>query len=356
MRASTTTTHTRISRANRRMAQDILPIGKLPVELLSRFLKELPSDNPDVIVGPGIGMDAAVIRVGDEQLVLKTDPITFATDDIAFYLVTINANDIACMGGIPKYLLATFLLPQGATTPESANGIFSRLKEACAQNSITLVGGHTEITHGIDRPVAIGFMVGTIGRHGIIRSSAARPGDAILLSKGIPLEATSLLAREFGHRLDLDEESLRIARNLIYEPGIGVARDAQIALDAGGVSAMHDPTEGGLATGLSEVASASGCGLEVFLESIPRIELSEKILNAFSMDPLGALASGSLIVCCRHENADGILAAWRGAGIKGARIGVMTPSKDLVLHRGGKPGPLPQFRSDEITKAFQDWG
>jgi len=334
------------------MAEDKLPIGKLPVELLSQFLKELATTDPDVIVGPGIGMDAAVIRFGQEQLVFKTDPITFATDDIAWYLVTVNANDIACMGGIPKYLLVTFLLPQGATTRDGAHAVFSRLKEACAANGITLVGGHTEITYGIERPIAIGFMIGTLSGHGIIRSSGAKPGDAVLLSKGIPIEATALLAREFAGKLGLDEVTLKQAQNLIYDPGIGVTRDARIALETGGVTAMHDPTEGGLATGLFELAGASGCGMEVHLEHIPLIALAEKILPVFSIDPLGALASGSLIVCCRPEYAQAILAAWSQAGICGANIGTITSSQGLILYRDGKQTPLPQFRTDEITKAF----
>ncbi len=334
------------------MARDVLPIGKLPVDLLRRFLSELPAENPDVIVGPGIGMDAAVIRFGDERLVFKTDPITFATDDIAWYLVTINANDVACMGGVPKYLLTTFLFPQGATTPEGAQAVFSRLLQACSEHGITLVGGHTEITHGIDRAIAVGFMIGTLSSHGIIRSSGAKPGDAILLSKGIPLEATALLAREFAGRLDLDPEALKRAQNLIYTPGISVVRDARIALESGGVSAMHDPTEGGLATGLAELAAASGCGLEVHWDRIPLMELSGKILGAFSMDPLGSLASGSLLVCCRPDTAGAILAAWELSGIPGARIGSMTSSDRLILYRDGKAEALPEFKADEITKAF----
>lgn len=226
------------------MADDTLPLGKLPVPLLRQFLNGLPGDNPDVVVGPGIGEDAAVIRFGETMLVFKTDPITFAVDDIAWYLVTINANDIACMGGIPEYLLVTFLLPQGSTTPQSAQALFSSLTSACERNAVTLVGGHTEITRGIDRPIAIGFMVGTLSQHGVIRSSDARPGDAILLSKGIPIEATSLLAREFPGKLGLDDAALRRAQNLIYDPGISITRDALIALSCGGVTAMHDPTEG----------------------------------------------------------------------------------------------------------------
>ena len=334
------------------MADETLPLGKLPIPLLRRVLSDLPADNPDVIVGPVIGEDAAVIMFGETMLVFKTDPITFAVDDIAWYLVTINANDIACMGGIPEYLLVTFLLPQGSTTPQSAQALFTSLTNACEKNAVTLVGGHTEITHGIDRPIAIGFMVGTLSQHGVIRSSGARPGDAILLSKGIPIEATSLLAREFPGKLNLDEAALRQAQNLIYEPGISVTRDALIALSCGGVTAMHDPTEGGLATGLSELASASGCGVEVHGESIPLIALADRILPSFSIDPLGALASGSLVVCCSPESVEAILAAWDQAGIPGTRIGTMTASPELLLYRGGKPEPLPAFPADEITKAF----
>lgn len=334
------------------MADDTLPLGKLPIPLLRRFLGELPAGNPDVVVGPGIGEDAAVIRFGETMLVFKTDPITFAVDDIAWYLVTINANDIACMGGIPEYLLVTYLLPQGSTTPESAHALFTSLIRACEKNAVTLVGGHTEITHGIDRPIAVGFMVGTLSQHGIIRSSGARPGDAVLLSKGIPIEATSLLAREFPDRLDLDDETLRRAQNLIYEPGISVTKDALVALSCGGVTAMHDPTEGGLATGLAELAAASGCGMEVHAGNIPLIDPAARILPVFSMDPLGALASGALLVCCRPERAEAILAAWDQAGIPGSRIGTMAGEPGLVLHRDGTAGPMPSFAADEITKAF----
>lgn len=116
---------------------------------------------------------------------------------------------------------------------------------------------------------------------------------------------------------------------------------------------MHDPTEGGLATGLSELAGASGCGVEVHMESIPVIDLAKKILSVFSIDPLGALASGSLIVCCKPEKAGAILTAWKEVGILGALIGTMTSSPALILTQDGKPEELPEFKADEITKAFK---
>ena len=352
MRASTTTALTHISKVKRSMTKDALPLGKLPLPLLQKFLRDLPVSDPQVIVGPGIGLDAAVLKFGKETLIFKTDPITFATEDIAWYLVTINANDIACMGGIPRYLLVTCLLPQGITTPETASAIFSGLIRACTSHGITLVGGHTEITYGIDRPIAIGFMVGTLSDYGLVQSSGAKPGDAILLSKSIPIEATSLLAREVPERLALDKDTISRAQRLIYEPGISVVRDARIALESGGVTAMHDPTEGGLSTGLLELASASGCGIEVHMERIPILDLASEILPIFSIDPMGALASGSLLVCCSPESAPQILKAWEQASIGGAIIGRITSGSDLILYREGKPHPLPLFTTDEITKVF----
>jgi hydrogenase maturation factor len=334
------------------MDEEALPLGKLPLPLLQRFLNELPVHDPDVLVGPGIGEDAAIIRFGDQNLVFKTDPITFAVEDIAWYLVTINANDVACMGGIPRYMLVTMLLPQGTTTPGTAHKIFSGLKEACVCHGISLVGGHTEITHGIDRPIAVGFMIGVLSEYGMVRTSGARPGNVILLSKSIPLEATSLLAREVPERLGLDKETLSRARRLIYEPGISVVKEARIALAQGGVTAMHDPTEGGLATGLLEIATASGSGLEVIYESVPVLDLSRAVLEPFSIDPLGALASGSLLVCCEEEGGRKILSAWKEASIEGTIIGRITESKELTLIKEGKPFPLPVFRADEITKVF----
>lgn len=309
-------------------------------------------DDKNVVVGPGIGQDAAVIRFGEQVLVFKTDPITFATDSISWYLVTINANDISCMGGVPKYMLVTYLLPEAKTTASMVEDLFAGLRQACSAIGVTLVGGHTEITHGLERPVAIGFMIGTLLGDSVIRSSGARPGDAVLLSKSIPIEAVSLIAREMPDRAGLDKEDITEAQNLIYRPGISIVPEARIALDTGGVSAMHDPTEGGLATGLHEISQASGCGITVYSEKIPVHPLAQKILPAFSIDPLGALASGSLLVCCSHKNAGGILNAWKRAGITGAIIGEVTKERDTVLYSGGRAYDLPVFAADEITKIF----
>lgn len=325
-----------------------LPLGKLPLHLLEPLLKGLTLADPDVLVGPGIGQDAAVIRVGDKKLIFKTDPITFLAEDIAWYLITVNGNDIACMGGTPRYLLVTMLLPEGIAAAE-VERLFSDLRQACGAAGITLIGGHTEVTFGIDRPIAIGFMIGYLEGE-IIGAAGARPGDTVLISKAVPLEAMSILARQVPERLGLDEATLQRARHLIHDPGISVVREAAIAA-AIGVTAMHDPTEGGLATGLIELAHAGGCGIEVDYDRIPVLDIAGKVLPALGIDPLGAIASGALLVCCRPEKAGAILDAWRDAGIQGTAIGRITQAGTRML-KDGRTLPLPEFPRDELTRVI----
>ncbi|MCD6281454.1 MAG: AIR synthase family protein [Deltaproteobacteria bacterium] len=332
--------------------KDTLPVGKLPMKLLDQLLKRIPMEDPDILVGPGLGEDAAVINVGGETIILKTDPITFATKDLASYLVAVNSNDIACMGGIPRYILVDLLLPEEKTTYSIVEAIFNDIISTCKEYGITILGGHTEITHGIDRPIATGFMVGYSPDGRIVRTSGARPGDVLLLSKGIPIEALSILAREKADHLDLDCTILEEARNLIKDPGISVLKEARIAIEKGEVSAMHDPTEGGIATGLLEIARACGHGLEVYMDKIPIMEHTHDILGPFSMDPLGSISSGALIVCCSKESARAILDAWQAASITGSIIGYIREDKRCLLHRDGKIQDLPEFPRDEIAKAF----
>ena len=172
-----------------------MDVGKLPMEVLARLLSGTAQADPRVLQGPGIGADAAVIDMGDRLLIAKADPVTFATDRIGWYAVQVNANDIACMGGVPKWFLATVLLPEGA--PESlAVEVHEQITEACEALGVTLVGGHTEITYGLRRPIVSGQMLGEATRDTVVWPGGARPGDALILTQGIAIEGTSVLAHE----------------------------------------------------------------------------------------------------------------------------------------------------------------
>ncbi|MDP2661801.1 MAG: AIR synthase family protein [Dehalococcoidia bacterium] len=329
-----------------------LKLGKLPPELLRRLLSRLPLD-PRVLIGPGIGEDAAVISMGDRLLVAKTDPVTFATEDIGWYAVQVNANDIAVMGGEPRWFLATALLPEGATSG-LAESIFIQIEAACTSLGISLVGGHTEVTQGLDRPILVGCMLGEATPETLLPTSGAKLGDDIILTKGIAIEGTATLALEYGPFLStrgVDPELIRRATRFLYDPGISVVKDALTARRAAPVHAMHDPTEGGLSTGLYELAQASGLGLEIDTSQITVFQETQTICDWLGLSPLGLLASGALILASPESSSVPIIEALDQAGIPARVIGrLVEREKGFRTVGPGGEGFLPAFIRDELAR------
>lgn len=333
---------------------DVLPLGKLPPERLVALLQRYAQPAPDVVVGPGLGLDAAVLRLGDRLLVAKSDPITFATDEIGWYAVNVNANDVAALGGTPRWFLATLLLPAATTTPALAEGIFAQITAACADIGAALVGGHTEITHGLDRPIVVGTMLGEVAATSLVTGAGAQVSDAVLLTKAVALEGTALIAREKAAQLaHLPADLLAEARGYLHHPGISIVRDAAAIRAAGPVHAMHDPTEGGVAMGLHEVATASGVGLAIDADALPILPPTAALCATFDLDPLGLIASGALIAIVPPAAAAGALAALAAAGIAGQCIGRVVPAQQgVTLRQRGEAIPLPTFTRDELTRLF----
>jgi len=333
-----------------------LPLGKLPPELLGALLASVASDDASVIVGPGVGCDVAVIDAGDPDcfLVAKTDPITFATDEIGHYAVCVNSNDIATTGGRPRWMLATLLLPEDATDEAMVRGIFAQLRSSCEQYGIALVGGHTEVTHGLDRPILVGMMLGEVSRDRVITSAGVRVGDRILLTKSVAVEGTSIIAREMADELrarGYDEEMLARAANLLHEPGISVLAEARLAVSAGEVHAMHDPTEGGVATGLHELAMAADVGLAIEHESISFFPATLRMCEDFELDPLGLIASGSLLIAAPECEVSAIIAGCEAEGIACREIGEARPVDEGVrIRRDGLWSDLPRYDTDELAR------
>lgn len=332
---------------------DRLPAGKLPNDLLAQLLARVAHRDPRVLVGPGIGRDAAVIDAGGPRLLIaKSDPITFASDMIGHYAVHINANDIACMGGTPAWFLATALLPEGCS-PELPSAIFDQLNAACDSLGIELVGGHTEVTIGIDRPIVVGAMLGEVERERLVRPENARPGDALILTKGIAIEGSAVLAREARGRLaaaGIETATVDRAANFLSEPGISVVADARVACDSASIHAMHDPTEGGLATALYELAQATGCGIRIE-ETIDVLPETRAICDALALDPLGLLASGALLIAVADQDCTMVLGALGQAGIPAARIGSLVVGPEAVIMMvTSEERPMPSFDRDEVAR------
>ncbi len=331
-----------------------LPTGKLPNSLLQKFLDRIESSDDRVLLGPAIGEDVAVIQLdGQKLLMAKTDPVTFATDLIGWYVVNVNANDIATMGVKPRWFLATVLLPENSTE-EQAESILEQVLQACAALGITLVGGHTEITHDLNRPIITGCMLGETSGPQLITTSGAKPGDDILLTKGIAIEGTAVLAREARQALfsaGATNDTVQKAAAYIFTPGISILREALIASDTVKVNAMHDPTEGGLATGLREIATAAGVGITLDEEKVPVLPECRDICDKLSLDPLGLLASGALIITVPSSETKNLLEALQNSGVPAAVIGkVVGAEAGLEMHTAGGRHELPCFPRDELAR------
>ncbi len=328
-------------------------VGKLDPRYLQQLLERLPSDDPALLVGPGIGNDAAAIEVDEGCLVVTTDPITFTADRIGWYAVHVNANDVAVMGARPRWFLVDILLPEGRSEEALAESIFSEIGEICRELGISVCGGHTEVTADITRPILVGHMLGITGRDELKRLSNVREGDHIIMTKGIAIEGTSIIGRERGAELEqeLGPEFTAKAKAFIHDPGISIVKEAMAAAAIEGVHAMHDPTGGGLATGLWEVAEGSGLGIEVYGQNIKIYHETSAICGKFDLDPLGLIASGALLIMVDESSQGDLMERLEGEGSSSSSIGRILPrDKGLTIVDGGRRKKLEPFLQDEVTK------
>ena len=198
----------------------MLPVGKLPLEYLPSLLKRLPKQGPRVVVSPRVGEDAAVIDAGDRYIVVATDPVTFAIDQIGRYAVHVNANDVAVLGARPLWFFVAILLPESRTTPQLAETIMADVGTTCEELGVTVCGGHTEITQGLDRPILVGQMLGEVTPTRLVQKTRITPGDLILLTRGVAIEGAAILAREKSEWLrgPVDAQVLARASRLLIEP------------------------------------------------------------------------------------------------------------------------------------------
>ncbi len=343
----------------------VLEAGKLPAELLAQLLSRLPTD-PRLIVGPGVGLDAAAIDIGNGRvLVASSDPVTFATEQIGRYVVHVNANDVACLGAKPMWFLATALLPEG-TPPSLAEEIFRQVTVTCKSLGIVPIGGHTEITVGLDRPIVSGTMLGEVSREELVRPDGAQPGDHVLLTKAIAIEGTAILARDSAEMLrsqGVAEETIATAARLIDEPGISVVRDALVACgaaragDARAVHALHDPTEGGLATALVELAEAAGLRIVLRSRDVLVLPETKAICSALGIDPLGLLASGALLIAVAPDGCDALCEEISREEIDVTCIGhLASGGEHAIIADDQSVAEMPRFARDELARVLERTG
>ncbi len=328
--------------------------GKVPPDVLERLVfTHLGRSDPDLLLGPGIGQDASLIRIGNRVIVASTDPITGSIEDIGWLAVHVNANDVATFGVAPRWFLTSIMLPMGSTA-EEVGRIMSQIDSAAKTLGITVAGGHTEITGGIEKPIVAGFMLGETSEGDYVTSSGAQPGNAIVMTKTVGIEGTAILAAEGREVLSKELDVTVLDEALALRSQISVVSEGLSAFKTGYLTAMHDPTEGGLAGGLHELCDASGVGFEVELDRVPIHPTTRLLCDAIDVNVLELISSGCMLMTCDSGHADDVIAAIESENVQATVLGrILEDEEKHLIYSKGAAMQLARPSTDALWGALK---
>ncbi len=331
-----------------------LPHGKIPVDLLKEVVfKNLGVERPEVILGPSAGIDGAVIEIGDRSLIVSIDPITGALERIGWLAVNVNANDVATFGVEPAFLFSCILLPEGADR-SIVKTICVQMDNAARKLGMAIAGGHCEVTPGLTSPIVVGCAVGIAEKGKYVTAGGARNGDKLILTKSAGIEGTAILASDREKQLAeaMGIKTLQKAKELFSQTT--VVEDAITAFKAGGVDAMHDPTEGGIIGGIYEMAEASNLGVRIVEEKIPVRPETASICKFFKINPLQLVSSGALLIAAKPNAANSIIEKLKQKNIHASIIGDFLKDRQnrTIVARNGRTQALPKPASDHLWLAI----
>ena len=337
-----------------------MKIGKIDEAVFRTvILGKLGRRDPTVLVPPRAGVDAGVVDLGGGQvLVVAEDPIftmpRLPLEMFGRFTVHIGASDVAVMGVRPRYMTYTLLLPP-ETPAADLETIVDSIHRAARELGIAIVGGHTGHYPGFTAPTIGGITVFAVARKGeYVTPAGARPGDEVLLTKGPAIETAGLLASLREEELLARYPAALVGKAKALTTSISVVVDALTAKAAGGVTAMHDATEGGVMGGLFEIASASGVGLEADERLFVYPDEVRMVCEAFGIDPVRAIAEGSLLITARAGAGPGIVSRLKRRRIAASVVGrvVADRRRRTLRRRDGRIEPLAIPEQDPFWPAF----
>ena len=332
-----------------------LPLGKIPIDILKEVVfKNLGVDRKEVIVGPSVGIDGAVLDLGDKSLVISMDPITGAVERIGWLAVNVNANDVATFGVEPAFLFSCILVPENADR-KLVETISAQMNVAAKDLEIAIVGGHCESTPGLTKPIVVGCTMGLTEKGRYVTAAGAKPGDKLILTKSAGIEGTAILATDREPELKKAMSAMVLQNAKDFYKQISVVKDALTACKTGGVHAMHDPTEGGVAGGIHEMADASNVGVKVFEEAIPVQPETAQVCSYFQIDPLQLIGSGALLISGETKSASETVRNMKHEQIQASVIGEFTKNTDqrVLVQKDTGTKALPRPLSDHLWTAMR---
>ena len=331
-----------------------LPPGKIPIDILKDIVfKNLGAERKEVLLGPAAGVDGAILDFGNKNAIVSMDPITGAVERIGWLAINVNANDVATFGVEPAFFFSCIMLPENADS-KIVETISTQMNAAAKELGIAIVGGHCESTPGLANPIVVGCIMGLTEKGQYVTAAGAKAGDKLILTKSAGIEGTAILASDREAQLSklMSPTILKSAKGFYNQ--ISVVKDALTAYRAGGVHAMHDPTEGGVLNGIHDLADASGLGVRVFEDKIVVEPETAKICRYFEIDPLQLISSGALLIAAQAESASKIICALSEQHIYADVIGEFhsNVNKRLLVAKDDSMQMLPRPASDQLWMAL----
>ncbi|QOR36230.1 AIR synthase family protein [Clostridium sp. 'deep sea'] len=323
-----------------------MEIGKLPPELLEQLiLNKLTNRREEVLVRSSTGQDSTILTTNNKPIVLSTDPITGEVANIGWFAIHVACNDVAANGAEPVGVLLTLLLPKGCNNKTIAT-IMNDASQAASELNIDILGGHTELTDAVNRPVISTTALGIPLTETLVISAKVTGDLDIVLTKGAGIEGTAILANSGLKELnDIDGKLLQKAKN--HFKNLSVVPESRIAVEIG-VIAMHDVTEGGVLGALYEVAQAGKCGFIIDYNKIPVLPETKALCDVFNLDVLRLISSGSMLIFTKY--GDKLVKKLNENNIFAAIIGKTTDKQEYLIDIDDKKQVVEPPESDEIWK------
>jgi hydrogenase maturation factor len=312
----------------------------------------------EVVVPPKPGFDAGAHEIGDDTcIVIATDPCLGVPKEwFGWFLIHYAASDVAVFGAQPKFCTIN-LLGAPRTRKETFKAVMEQACTTTDDIGMAIITGHTGTYGGIPDLIGTCTAYGFIKREKIITPGGAQPGDYLLCTKPVGLETIvnfALTNKPLAEKLFGPERTRRLAKQISLQTCV---EEALLMAEVGGVSAMHDATEGGLVAALNEIADASQVGFRLDYDRLPvPLELQE-LATHFHLsrtEMLSASSTGTLLAGVSRSREDRIIASLANRGFDAKIVGVLTESKQRLIKCAGKPVQFPRQAADPYAKILAE--
>lgn len=325
-----------------------LPLGKISIDVLNAtVLKMTGASSPNIVTPLKAGLDFCAIKLSHGFMVVSADPITGVSSEIGYYAVRVSSNDVATSGNRPQFAETVILLPQ--VSDAAALAVLAKQIDGAARDiGIAIVGGHTEVTPGLRRPIVVVTVFSFVEKY--VSSQDAQEGDSIMMTKTAGLEGTAAIARELNaSELVIPQKVARRANKFLDR--LSVVDEAVASFKTGHVNAMHDCTEGGVLGAVYEMSLASGLGFELKESSVPVAQETKTICGRLGLDPLKLIGSGSLLISVRNGKEKKVQSALSGV-CEVTTVGRFTRRERVLLRADGSESKVLSAPEDELWRVL----